>query len=83
MINPSIHPVVPGTGGLKKMRFAAEKAGQGKRGGIRVCYVDFPDHGTILLLAAYAKNEKDDLTMKARHQIKLIISDIKDLLKGK
>lgn len=34
--NPDAGPVVPGSGGVRKLRWAV--AGRGKRGGIRVIY---------------------------------------------
>jgi mRNA-degrading endonuclease RelE of RelBE toxin-antitoxin system len=51
---------IPGTGGLRKIRSAAE--GRGKRGGIRVIYYPVKSRSVILLLLLYAKNERDDLT---------------------
>src|SRR5712671_2166390 len=57
---PTCGDVIPGTGGLRKVRIG--RGGSGKRGGARVVYyfhsVDLP----IFLLALYAKNEKSDLT---------------------
>lgn len=55
-------PVIRGTGGLRKLRFAPPSWHVGKRGAIRVCFSHFVRHGLILLVAAYGKNEKDSLT---------------------
>ncbi len=52
--------VIPGTGGLRKVRWAL--AGRGKRGGCRVIYYYHVAGELILLLTVYAKNEQDDLT---------------------
>jgi hypothetical protein len=38
MLNPDTGDVIPGTGGLRKLRFADERRGKGKRGGLRVIY---------------------------------------------
>ena len=46
--------------GLYKTRVGAP--GRGKRGGARVIYLWITASRTIFLLAAYAKNEKNDLT---------------------
>ena len=47
-------------GGLYKTRVAATSRGKG--GGARVIYLWMTASGTIFLLAALAKNEKDGLT---------------------
>jgi mRNA-degrading endonuclease RelE of RelBE toxin-antitoxin system len=38
MLNPEAGDTIPGTGGLRKVRFADERRGKGKRGGLRVIY---------------------------------------------
>ncbi|MGW8257775.1 MAG: hypothetical protein ACWGMZ_09855 [Thermoguttaceae bacterium] len=49
MANPKGSPVIEGTGGLRKLRFATRRSGRGKRGSARVCYVFFEDHAIVLL----------------------------------
>lgn len=57
---PAAGTVIPGTGGIRKLRWGLE--GRGKRGGARVIYF-FHDAGMpLFLLTAYAKNERDDLS---------------------
>ena len=51
-------------GGLYKIRVAA--SGRGKRGGARVIYLLIQAERIMYLLDAYAKNEKDDLTVAER-----------------
>jgi hypothetical protein len=58
--NPFSGNEIPGTGGVRKLRFAAK--GKGKRGGSRVIYFVFDEDNPIYLLACYGKNEKGDLT---------------------
>lgn len=65
---PDIGPVMEGTGGLRKMRFAYE--GRGKSGSVRVCYVDFICLETGYLITAFPKNEKDNLSKAERNEIK-------------
>jgi len=38
MGNPEMGPVVPGAGGLRKLRFTDSRRGKGKRGGLRILY---------------------------------------------
>ncbi|MBN2581919.1 MAG: type II toxin-antitoxin system RelE/ParE family toxin [Planctomycetes bacterium] len=52
--------VIPGTGGLVKIRSAG--SGRGKSGGVRAIYADYPAQGMTVLIAAYFKNMKVNLT---------------------
>jgi len=79
--NPKIGDVIPGTGRLRKMRFAFEK--RGKSGSSRVCYVDFALYETVYLMTAYQKSDKENLTKKERNDIKKIIDLIEKELGGK
>lgn len=76
--NPSAFPVVKGTGGLRKMRFALEN--EGKSGGVRVCYVDFVVEAVIYLITVYPKSEKDNLSQAERNNIKKAIEVLKTSL---
>jgi len=58
--SPEIGDLIPGTGGLRKVRVPL--AGRGKRGGARVIYYYYDVTLTIYLLLVYAKNERDDLS---------------------
>ncbi|MEI2806943.1 MAG: addiction module toxin RelE [Albidovulum sp.] len=51
--HPHAGDAIPGTGGVRKIRWTRQ--GVGKRGGIRVLYVNHLDEGVILLLTLYAK----------------------------
>ena len=79
--DPEAYPIMRGTGGLRKMRFAFEE--EGKSGGVRVCYVDFVFAETVYLITVYPKSEKDNLTMAERNQIKKVIEMIKQTLKNR
>ena len=69
MLDPQGSPMVPGTGGLRKLRFAPARWRVGKRGAIRVGYCYLHEFGTVLLLTAYGKNEKDNITPTERKAI--------------
>jgi len=58
--NPSAGTVIPGTGGIRKLRWGLE--GRGKRGGARVIYFFHNLEMPLFLLTAYAKSERDDLS---------------------
>lgn len=57
---PKAGPVIPGSGGIRKLRWSA--SGRGKRGGARVIYYWATEQEHLLMLFIYAKNESDDLT---------------------
>ncbi len=46
-LNPKGNPVIMGTGGLRKLRFAPPKK-KGRRKWCRVCYVYFQDAAVVL-----------------------------------
>lgn len=60
MVRPEKGAIIPGSGGLRKVRVAG--SGRGKRGGVRVIYYLITKKGLILLLFAYPKNVQDDLS---------------------
>lgn len=78
MSDPSKYPVIQGTGGLRKARFAFEN--RGKSGGVRVCYVDFVVKETIYLITVYPKNEKDNLSKAERNEIRKMLTILEDSL---
>jgi hypothetical protein len=57
---PLIGDVIPGTGGLRKVRIA--RSGTGKRGGARAIYYFYNEAFPVLLLAVYAKSTQSDLS---------------------
>jgi hypothetical protein len=65
--DPQRGAVIPGTGGIRKLRVAA--SGRGKRGGARVIYLFGGDGLPIFLLAVFAKNEKSDLSRAERNDL--------------
>jgi hypothetical protein len=76
MSNPGGPPVIEGTGRLRKLRFAPSSWKVGKRGAVRVCYVYFPEHWTVLLVMAYAKNRKDSFSSREKRNIANFIKRI-------
>jgi mRNA-degrading endonuclease RelE of RelBE toxin-antitoxin system len=57
---PTLGVVIPGSGGLRKMRWVG--SGRGKSGGTRIIYYYAISRDIILLLDVFLKSEKADLT---------------------
>jgi mRNA-degrading endonuclease RelE of RelBE toxin-antitoxin system len=71
--HPEAGKVIPGSGGLRKLRWAFD--GRGKRGGVRLIYYWFTAQGSLLLLFIYPKNVQDDLTPDQLRQLKRIVEE--------
>lgn len=61
MDNSEAGDVIEGSGGLRKLRYADEKRGKGKRGGLRVIYFWWQSGKQFWLFTVYNKDEMDDL----------------------
>jgi hypothetical protein len=73
VLRPDLGAIIPGSGGLRKVRWSAK--GHGKRGGVRVIYYWVVTQEKILMLLMYSKNEMGDLTPD---QLKLLRKIVKD-----
>lgn len=71
--NPEAGNVVPGSGGVRKVRWS--RKGSGKRGGVRVIYYNRLVHGEIWLLLLYAKSAQEEIPA---HVLKTIKEEIKN-----
>jgi mRNA-degrading endonuclease RelE of RelBE toxin-antitoxin system len=66
--NPKAGAVIKGSGGVRKIRWAAP--GRGKRGGYRVIYFVRSSKGVIWMLTMYPKNVKDSIPGHILKQIR-------------
>ncbi len=57
--NPETGEVIPGSGGVRKMRWA--RAGMGKRSGLRVVYFVRYEPNEFWMLTVYAKAKHDNV----------------------
>jgi hypothetical protein len=73
--HPDAGDVIPGSGGLRKLRWEAK--GKGKRGGARIIYLYIVVAARIFLVRCYAKNVKTDLTAGEKKQLRQIAAHLK------
>ncbi len=66
--NPETGDVVPGTGGVRKVRWA--RKGTGKSGGVRVIYFNRLRAGEIWLLLIYSKSVAENIPAHILRQVK-------------
>lgn len=77
--NPEAGNIIPGTGGVRKLRFAIE--GKGKRGGARIIYYYYNNRNPVLLFTVFGKNEKSNLNREEKNTLYTIIQKIKKEMK--
>jgi hypothetical protein len=73
---PEAGALIPGTGGLRKLRFGDERRGKGKRGGLRVIYYWWDSGSQFWLFTIYDiydKDEMSDLTKAQRETLRQMI----------
>jgi hypothetical protein len=68
---PQAGALIKGSGGLRKVRWAAE--GRGKSGGVRVIYFWAVEPEQLLMMLMYSKSERDDLTPGQHKTLRRII----------
>ena len=73
--NPEAGDLIPGTAGVRKMRWG--RSGSGKRGGARVIYFYYRPDCPLYLLLAYPKAQATDLTADEKKAVAAFAAVIK------
>lgn len=74
--SPEKGEVIPGTGGLRKVRMRLP--GRGKSGGARVLYIFLQVNYTIFFIFVYPKNEMENISAADKKRFKEVIDVIKE-----
>lgn len=69
-VNPEEGDLIPGAGGIRKLRWRDSRRGKGKRGGLRIIYYCFLSDEEIWLLTLYGKDEAADLSKDEKAQLR-------------
>src|SRR5579864_8166009 len=77
MDDPNCGKVMPGCGGLRKLRTFDPRRGKGKRGGARVIYLHVSEARRFYMLDIYGKGQKDDLSAKEKKQLRSLAEQLK------
>lgn len=73
ILRPDAGPIIPGSGGLRKVRWRL--AGRGKRGGARVIYYWRTAQDQLILLFLYPKNAQAALTPSQVKALRTLVGD--------
>ena len=74
--NPQAGAVIPGLGGIRKLRFGY--GGRGKRGGGRAIYFLMLADDVAVMLFAYGKSTQEDLTQEQKRGALATVKEITD-----
>jgi hypothetical protein len=75
--NPDAGAIIPGSGGVRKVRWSRQ--GSGKRGGVRIIYYYLHMGAPLFLLMIYAKADRDDLSPEAKRAAQKLTARIKQV----
>lgn len=72
---PDKGALMPGTGGIRKLRWNTGKSNQGKRGGLRILYY-YDNEEIILLITLYKKSDKENLDAGEKLELRKLIEEL-------
>ena len=72
--DPTCGVVIPGSGGIRKVRFGYGT--RGKSGGARIIYLFSGERLPVFVLAVFAKNEKANISPAERNALAKMVTDM-------
>ena len=79
--NPYAGAVIPGTGGIRKIRW--QSSGHGKHGGARVIYYIYDENNPLYLLYAYPKNVQINISENEKKVLASVVDEIKHAIRSR
>ncbi|MBF0148028.1 MAG: hypothetical protein HQL84_05245 [Magnetococcales bacterium] len=71
--NPELGDKIPGSGGIRKVRWESARHSTGKRGGLRIIYFHHKVKCRIYLLTLYWKGDIEDITKDEIKALKQLV----------
>lgn len=78
--NPETGVIIPGTGGIRKIRWG--RKGIGKRGGVRIIYFYYDMENPLFLITLYAKAERGDISPDEKRLFTEYVAELKQGLRN-
>jgi hypothetical protein len=78
LAEPESGDLIPGTGGIRKVRIADPRQSKGKSGGLRVLYLDLPARRRTYLLTLYGKGEKENISPGEKKILRELVCILKE-----
>ena len=75
--NPQDGDVIPGSGGLRKIRYPMP--GKGKSGGYRIIYYFYNEKNPIHLFTIYQKSRAENLSDQEKQTFSKLIKELKEI----
>jgi len=73
---PEKGSIIPGTGGVRKIRIGSESQGMGKRGAYRFFYADFAGARIVYVLWILSKREQENISSDEKKALKYLIGEL-------
>ncbi|MCW5589579.1 MAG: type II toxin-antitoxin system RelE/ParE family toxin [Legionellales bacterium] len=75
LANPKAGDLIPGTGGVRKLRWKTGCSGKGKRGGSRILYL-YEREIIIILITLYLKGDQENISAAEKNKLKKLIPQL-------
>lgn len=72
---PEQGDLIPGAGGVRKLRWITGKNNKGKSGGVRVLY-HYSKSVLVILIMLYSKNDKENISEAEKNELKKLVPQL-------